>query len=217
MYFHLPRSILEMHRLTSTDDNRENIQKVMVRFDESAATNGHQLVTLEHEVLELHKKDAEDLFENELNPTSEYLAEQFKDGKLDFFIPNHIAAQVLKGTKRRVHFVFRIDTEFSATIYAIDPNEHKSKIRVYSFAWATKTFPDFAQVVPKYDSPGGCYNFGLCLKLINEFYSYVKAIRAMPAGNFTVFPSVKDELSPLKTLIRTDDGMLTWVAMPCRF
>jgi|TARA_R100000501_G_C2594098_1_gene93186 hypothetical protein len=205
-----------MHRLTSTDDNRETLQKILVRFDESAATNGHQLIALKHNILELHKEEIDKLFEPEVNPSSELLAEKFRDGKIEFFIPNHIAAQVLKGTKKRIQFMFRIDTEFSATIYARDPKDSKNNFMRYSFAWNTNNFPDYAQMIPKSET-GSCYNFGLCLKLINQFYGYVKAIGAAPTGNFKVYPSVKDNLSPIKTVIKTDDGELMWLAMPCHF
>lgn len=215
MYFHLPRSILQMHKLTSTDDDSEMLQKILVRLDKSSATNGHQLIELKHSIMGLDKKTTEDYFEPEVNPNSEHLAEQFIDSKVDFFIPNHIAAQVLKGTKKRVQFIFRLDSEFSATIFARDPREPKSNILQYSFAWYTKDFPDFSHVIPKSDT-GSCYNFGLCLKLINDFYSYVKTVGGCTAGNFTVFPAVKDNLSPLKAIIQTDDGELMWVAMPTR-
>ena len=222
IYFHLPRSILQMHRLASTDGNRENIQKIQVRFDESCATNGHHLILLKHRIDAVDKKLERALFPDELNPivsqsnqrTSEYQHELFISGKSDLFIPGDVAKQVLKGSKKHTQFVFRFDTAFSATIYTRD---HKSLkiISQSSFRWDTQDFPDYAQVIPK-DIQKSVTTFGLSLSLINDFYGYVKAINGNSGAEFNIFPAIKDALSPLKAIVQTDDGELTWVLMPVK-
>ena len=215
IYFHLPRSILQMHRLASTDvrfsRSRENIQKIQVRFDESCATNGHHLILLKHNIEALDKETIESLFPQN-GRHDEALGEQFQEGRLDLFIPGDIAKQILKGTTKKTEFVFKLDDCFGATIYTRD---HKSLkiLSQTSFSWETQNFPDYTQVIPK-DISKSITTFGLSLSLINEFYSYVKAINCNNGAEFNIFPSIKDTLSPLKAIVKTDDGQLTWVLMP---
>tara|TARA_R110002110_G_scaffold121994_1_gene297994 strand:+ start:1762 stop:2409 length:648 start_codon:yes stop_codon:yes gene_type:complete len=213
IYFHLPRSILQMHRLASTDGNRENIQKIQVRFDESCATNGHHLILLKHRIDAVDKETIELLFPQDANH-DESLGEQFEEGRSNLFIPGDIAKQILKGTTKHTQFVFKLDDCFGATIYTRD---HKSLkiLSQTSFSWDTQNFPDYTQVIPK-DIQKSITSFGLSLSLISEFYGYVKAISGNSGAEFNIFPAIKDALSPLKAIVQTDDGELTWVLMPIR-
>lgn len=211
MRFLLPKAVLELHRLCSKDGD---ISRIQVTKDRAVATNGHQLIRILHSVESMGDTNVIGV-----TPTER----RFIDNDLDLFIPRGVAKSILKGSKASTEFSFEFGgvagypDQACATIYRLD-GDFETFVQ---YKWDTNTFPDITPFTGLSDV-GSCYNFGFSLEILNVFYGYLKAIKAGSGAEFTIWPSIKDQLSPIHARLtnqtRPDlpvDDIL-WVGMPIR-
>jgi len=192
-----PRSILELYRFCSTDNNKENLQYIDISKSSigetiATATDGAHLATITISNVEtgsfrLHYKDAKEL---------------------------------LKGSKSTDEFTLNSDSStlcFKRHRVSGTYTDSRTLVTSYEFDRGDLHFPDFEQVLKPELNNGVPYSdaskFRINTKFINTLYSYLSKI-----GD-TAVEFITDRYhdgSPVMAKSTCDDYSLTYVVMPIR-
>ena len=188
-----PRSILELYRFCSTDNNKENLQYIDVSKSSigetiATATDGAHLATItipnvDISPFQLHSTDAKEL---------------------------------LKGSKSTDIFTLNDDSStlcFKRHRVSGTYTDSRTLVTSYEFDRGEVHFPDYAQVLSSAEDNGDATKFRINTKFINTLYSYLSKIGETAVEFMT---DRQFDGSPVMAKSTGDDYSLTYVVMPMR-
>ena len=239
--FELPRAILQAHKLTSKDVNRENLSHLYITKKETVVTNGHHLTRIKHAIEPFAQSEKKSFVDwvagtDHTNPISGAPSQvesrdDWNEATKDFWngagimVPSNAIKPLLVGAKTYSRWFLELLTPRKAILSRTDADRVHSTIPV---ELSDLSFPDYNQVIPEYSKTAEDLGaVGMDLAYIADFWAYLKASKVCSGGSFTAYPSIRDDLSPIRIDLDSAglasegsglsyDATITWVLMPIR-